>query len=290
MGGTAPVDLRLCGLRLRFVPPEPITLGDDLRPFLADGTADPDEIFHIRLLRQPLPLPPKPSHTQGSVVIYPADQGWLRVYPGMIARDGCQVACLLRPNGENILYYPASLWHRYGHPLHCMHLIGAEVWLLRRQAFLLHSSVVTYRGKAVLFSGPSGAGKSTQADLWQTHLGAGVINGDRCVVKREGGEFLAYGSPWAGTSGIYRNLSAPIAGVFLVTQAPENRVERLGFRALPALLSQTVVNSWDQEFMEEMSTLFQDFLGNIPVFRLYCRPDAQAVTLARDTLFSQEVR
>lgn len=289
MDGPFPVDLRVCGIGLRFLPPDPVTLGDDLRPFLTHGTADPDETFQIRLLEQPLPLPRKPSHTQGSVVIYPADQGWLRVYPGMTAGDGCQVACLLRPNGENILYYPASLWHRFAHPLHCMHLIGAEVWLLRRQAFLLHSSVVIHNGKAVLFSGPSGSGKSTQADLWQTHLGAQVLNGDRCVARRQGEKFLAYGSPWAGTSGIYRNFSAPIAGVFLVTQAPENRAERLGFRALPALLSQTVVNSWDQEFMDEMATLFQDFLETIPVFRLYCRPDAQAVTLARDTLFPEEV-
>lgn len=286
MGGPSPVDLRVCGIGLRFLPPDPVTLGEDLLPFLTEDALPPDETFQIRLLRQPLALPPNPLYNQGSVTIYPADQGWLRVYPGMTAGDGCQVACLLRPGGENILYYPACLWHRFAHPLHCMHLIGGEVWLLRRQAFLLHSSVVIYHGKAVLFSGPSGAGKSTQARLWQTHLGADVLNGDRCVVKREGGEFLAYGSPWAGTSGIHRNLCAPIAGVFLVTQSPENRADRQGIRALPALLSQTLLNSWDQEFMEQMTALYQDFLQKIPVFKLSCTPDAQAAVLARDTLFS----
>jgi hypothetical protein len=54
MDGSFPVDLRVCGIGLRFLPPDPVTLGDDLRPFLTHGTADPDETFQIRLLEQPL--------------------------------------------------------------------------------------------------------------------------------------------------------------------------------------------------------------------------------------------
>ena len=207
------------------------------------------------------------------------------MYLPLIAKDGCQVACLLRPNGKNTLYYPASQWHRYASPLRCLHLIGAETLLLRRDALLLHSSVVYKNGKTVLFSGPSGAGKSTHADLWKKHLGARVINGDRCVIMRTADGFIGSGSPWAGTSGIFHDIQAPIAGIFLVTQAVENRVERLGFSAFPALFSQTITNSWDEEFMEHITTLFQQLLLEIPVYALYCRPDVEAAQLAHDTIF-----
>jgi hypothetical protein len=84
---------------------------------------------------------------------------------------------------------------------------------------------------------------------------------------------------------IYTDIQAPIAGIFLVTQAPKNRVERLGFSAFPALFSQTITNAWDEDYMVRITDLFQQLLLEVPVYRLYCRPDAQAAQLAYDTLF-----
>lgn len=156
---------------------------------------------------------------------------------------------------------------------------------MRFNAFLLHSSVVQIHGKSVLFSGPSCAGKSTQAELWRRHLGADILNGDRCVVMKKADGFYGGGSPWCGTSGIHRREQAPIAGIFLVNKAPENRVQRLGFEAFAPLISQTIINSWDIDFMAKISTLYADLLRQVPVYRLDCLPDAAAVKVAYDTLF-----
>jgi Fe-S cluster assembly ATPase SufC len=142
--------------------------------------------------------------------------------------------------------------------------------------------------QAVLFSGPSGAGKSTMAELWHTHLDADVLNGDRAVIQKSAGCFTAAGSMWAGSSQIYRRDRLPIRGVFLVTQAPENRVERLGFDAFIPLFSQTILNSWDPQYMAQITALYAEFMEKIPVYRLYCRPDRQAVELAYQTLFGKE--
>lgn len=244
-----------------------------------------DAQYTVRLLERPLTLPASPDHIHRDTKLYRTEEGWLRVYTPLITEDGLQVACLLRPNGDNELYYPAPMWDFYSAPLRCTHLIAVETLLLRRDAFLLHSSVVSFRGKAVLFSGAAFAGKSTQAALWEKHLGARIINGDRCVIRRTENGFIGSGSPWAGTSGIYRDEQAPIAGIFLVRQAPENRVQRLGFAAFAPLFTQTLVNSWDQDFMEHITELFQQLLSQVPVYALYCRPDEGAVRVAAQALF-----
>lgn len=159
---------------------------------------------------------------------------------------------------------------------------------MRHDAFLLHSSLVRIQGRAVLFSGPSNAGKSTFAQLWQTHLGAEVLNGDRTVVRKSENGFTGSGSIWSGTSGIYHSGQAPIAGIFLLEKAQENRVERLGFQAFAPLFSQTILNSWDPDYMNGIAQLYSELLEQIPIYRLYFRADRAAVMLAYQTLFGKE--
>lgn len=273
------------GITIRFLPPSEVCLSDDIAAFLCPDPGIVDAEYEIRLLTEPLLLRDTPDHVENIIRIYRTEDGQMRVYTPMIEPDGCQVACLLRPDGKNILYYPACRWDFYSTPLRCMHLIGMETLLLRHDALLLHSSVVLWDGKTVLFSGPSGAGKSTQAQLWSEHLGAEVLNGDRCLIRRYPDGFRGSGSPWSGTSGIYRREQAPISGIFLVHQAPENSVQRLGRAAFPALFSQTVVNSWDSAFMDQITALFADLMAQIPVYRLNCRPDRDAVMTVFRTLF-----
>lgn len=275
-----------CGIRVRFVFPAPVVPGEELRSFLCEDEGPFDAQYTIRLLDQPLPCPAEPFHADADTKFYQTKEGWLRIYTSMTTEDGVQVACLLCPNGRHELFYPASKWDSIADPLRCVHLIGPEMLLLQHDAFLLHSSVVSYRGQAVLFSGPSGAGKSTQASLWERHLGARILNGDRCVIRRTEEGFFGGGSPWAGTSGIYRDEQAPIAGIFLVRQAPENRVQRLGISAFGPLFSQTLINSWNREFMERITELYQQLLSQVPVYALYCRADADAVRVAERAIFA----
>lgn len=280
-----PFCIRFSDITIRFVPCAPIGLPDEFRPFLCEDPGVVDAEYRLRMLYQPL-QPEGPSSTDGrGTMIYKTEAGWLRVYPLYRPDDGCQVACLLAPDNVNTLYYPAALWDHYTSILHCIHLIGVERLLLARDAFLLHSSIVSIHGKAVLFSGPSGAGKSTQAALWREHLGADILNGDRCVVMKKDGDFYGGGSPMAGCSGIFRPEQMPIAGIFILNKAPGNMVRPAGFRAFIPLFSQTLLNSWDQDFMDKLSSLFQDLLDQVPVYFLDCKPDEEAVDLAYRTLF-----
>lgn len=88
---------------------------------------------------------------------------------------------------------------------------------------VLHSAyIVTRQGEGILFSGPSGIGKSTQAALWQRYGAAQTVNGDRALVRPDTG--TVSGVMYAGTSGICRNVTAPLRAVVLLHQAPESRV------------------------------------------------------------------
>ena len=272
---------------VKLTPPEQgLQLSRELKELLLpEPPAQPaDARYRIVLLDHPLPEEDAPVYTYSGIRLYRTEEGWLRIHPLRCSENGCQVACLLRFEGEHTLYYPAQMWDHYANPLHCAHLLGLETVLIKRNAFLLHSSVVMYEGKTVLFCGPSGVGKSTQAQLWQDHLGATVLNGDRCVIMEKDGIFYGGGSPLAGSSNIYHPEQAPIAAIFLPEHAPENRVSRLGFAALAPLMSQTLLNSWDSRFMEQLAELYQNLLAQVPIYRLSCRPDRQAVILAKEAL------
>lgn len=277
--------ITLAGLTLRFRLPDPVTLPADCIPFLREDTDTPDAEFEFKLLDTPLHLPDPPVAVCNNMQIYPYSNGWLRVFTPLIEPDGRQVALFSCPEGKNTLYYPANRWDFYAKELHCLHLIAIEELLLRNHAFLLHSSVVEIEGQLVLFSAPSQTGKSTQASLWEKYLGAEIINGDRCIVRRVGDTFWGFGSPYAGTSGIYKNTSAPIKGIILLKQAPENTIRPLGAESFMRLYNQSIVNTWDSSFVAGLSDLIVDVMSHIPIYELSCRPDEEAVRLAYHTLF-----
>lgn len=281
------VCIRFSGLTLRLNPLAPVVFDSEISSLICENCDTPDVEYEIQPLTTPLSLDSEPYYDNQGTMIYRHDEGWLRIYPMYISEDGCQVACLLRKNGKNVMYYPASLWEHYTRPLKCVPLLGLELQLMARNAFLLHSSVIAYRDRAIAFCGPSAIGKSTQAGLWQQHLGADILNGDRCIVMQKEDGFYGGGGPLAGTSGIYRPEQYPLAAIILLEQGPENRIERQLLHALPTLLSQTLVNSWDLEFMDRLSLLYQQLMQKVPVYRLSCRPDADAVKVAYETIFHE---
>ena len=180
---------------------------------------------------------------------------------------------------------------------HCDHtaimlnLLGLEHLLIQYDALILHSSSVRHNGKGILFSAPSGTGKSTQAALWEQHMGADIINGDRAGLRKVDGHWRAYGLPFAGSSGIYRNESAPIAAIVLLRQGPENRILPLsGAMAFRGLFPEVSVQRWDEDFVNRVTDLLSDLLGEIPVYQLTCRPDGEAVSLLDNTLNRREAK
>lgn len=163
--------------------------------------------------------------------------------------------------------------------------ISMETLLLQHRGLLLHASLIEYAGKAIAFTGPSGVGKSTQADLWKAHYAAQVINGDRAALRMGTDGWTAYGSPYAGSSGIYKNESAPLAAIILLEQAKENSLQPLTVaEAFRMIYPEVTMHRWDRIFVERAADLCLQLLQQVPVYRLACLPEESAVQLVKKGL------
>lgn len=163
--------------------------------------------------------------------------------------------------------------------------LSLERPLLRRNAFLVHASVIDWQGRGILFTAPSGTGKSTQAELWRLHESANIINGDRGLLRLTPTGWQVYGSPYAGSSGLYTSRSAGVACIVVLSQGPENRLKQLPpMAAFRHLYSGITVSAWDTEDVEKSTALLLKLLETVPVYHLSCRPDRDAVEVLKRAL------
>lgn len=166
--------------------------------------------------------------------------------------------------------------------------LAFENVLINHQGFILHSSFISWQNNGILFTAPSGTGKSTQADLWKKYEDADIYNGDRTIIRKIEGKYYGFGSPYAGSSGIYRNESAPIKAIVVIDQGPDNVIRRLrGREAFLPLFRETLMNTWNKEYMEKMTDLLMDAACQIPVYHLFCRPDQDAVNTVKNEILQE---
>lgn len=153
------------------------------------------------------------------------------------------------------------------------------------ETVLLHGSLVEYNGNGVVFTGYSGIGKTTQAQLWEKYLGADIINGDKVFIRDFDEGVYAYGLPWKGSSPYCLNKKAPLKAVIVLRQAKENKIRRLTeMECMEYFMPHIFLPHWDEKCMYWALDTFDKILEKVPVWLLECRPDEEAVKLARDTV------
>lgn len=178
-------------------------------------------------------------------------------------------------------------WHWCTDHLRLWTTVWLHTLLLQHHALVFHASYIEHRGWGVLFTAPSGTGKSTQAELWRIHRAARVINGDKAGV-RVGETPTVHGVPFSGTSGICHNVSAPLRGIVVLSQAKENTVRRLRpSEAVAALFPNVFVDNLVSEEWQAALHLLLDLVSAVPVYALACTPDERAVE-ALERAFEQE--
>jgi hypothetical protein len=277
--------VEIAGILIRFDAPRIMEIPPELKPFLTDKT-QVQEVYQIELIHSPIHFCTSPSYTSTGLVVHSCDGATYRAFLPLKTTDGCVPQCCLRSNGRHSLYIPAIDWERYERNCTLSVLLGPEALFLRHNGFVLHSSVVRCEGQTLLFCGASGAGKSTQAQLWEKYRQGEVLNGDRCIVIKRGDRFYGCGSPYCGSSGIYRKEDAPIRAIILPVKATENRIERMKpEEALRKLYRETLVNLWDVNFMNRLLDLLQELVLCVPVYSLYCLPDEEATELTMRAVF-----
>ena len=138
-----------------------------------------------------------------------------------------------------------------------------------------------------MFLGPSGTGKSTHARLWLQHIeGTELLNDDNPVVRiADDGTAVVYGSPWSGKTPCYRNVSCPLGGIVMLSQAPYNKIRRLGgIEAYVALMESISGKRWDERIADGLHETENTLASTVAVWHLACLPDQAAAELCNKTV------
>ena len=149
---------------------------------------------------------------------------------------------------------------------------------------LFHAAVVSHEGKGYMFLGPSGTGKSTHARLWLKYIAdTALVNDDNPVVRlADDGSPIVYGSPWSGKTPCYRNVSYPLGGIVLLSQAPYNKIHRLsGIHAYASLVASISGKRWDSRVADGLHATENALASTVPVWHLECLPDEEAAKLCQ---------
>lgn len=205
-------------------------------------------------------------------------EAWYYTFP-----DGTvYAACLEESDNHFSIWYSKDFLSYLRGNTTLFYLSALEYRMIRRGDMILHASSILDRARAILFSAPSGSGKSTQASLWQRCRRCRLVNGDRVLLHRQNGSWLACGWPMAGSSGVSTSYRSPIRALILLDQASKNTACRLSPReAWDLARNEIVLRPWDSMDRSLTGDLLLDFCRNIPVYSYSCRKDESAV----DTLY-----
>jgi len=155
--------------------------------------------------------------------------------------------------------------------------------LSHRRALVLHACSVEIGGRAIVFMGHSGAGKSTMAEIAEG-AGASVLSDDRTILAvDERGIVQAHGTPWHGSYRRGRLASLPLAGIFLLVQAPRNEVvEMTPLSAISEIFVRTIQPTVLASEVALVVSTAELVAGLVPVRKLLFRPEPEAFRLASE--------
>lgn len=274
--------LELAGLRTVLRTPEEITVSQRLQPFLCEAHTETDCTVTLKTCCA-LPAFSESGVWHGAEC-YDHHADTMRIFH--CSAPGAAAFAVTKLDGNNVeLEIQKDYLSYFTGTSGILNRIGMETLLLQHSGLLLHASLIDFNGNAIAFTGPSGVGKSTQADLWHKYLGAQILNGDRAALRKKDDRWQAYGSPYAGTSGIYKNAFAPLKAVVVLRQAEENRLQPLSAaQALRYVYPELTVHHWDKQFVSTATDLCLDLLEKIPVYLLECVPEESAVQRLKEGL------
>lgn len=194
---------------------------------------------------------------------------------------------LWKENGSNVVYFNGQLMPR---------LVRFALWIayglvtMPHQTVAIHTSVIEYKGRTVLFLGESGTGKSTHTRLWRENIeGAVLLNDDSPMLRVIDGKPWMFGSPWSGKTPCYKQESYPLAACVRLSQAPYNKIQRLSIPQAYAALHPSCPPdfAYDDALYDYISETIGEVLAQVPLYHLACLPDADAARLSCQTVFGE---
>ena len=285
----------IAGMRIQCRIPFPVVIQEEAEQFLFSGgekyCIEERQTDAIITFGQAVSLPSVPENA-----VFRSDHFYSRDKAGRYQVHYCSCpgkppyACTIWEQNDagrlslSCLYLPGNEF-RFSYSRMISDHIGMETFFIRKDCMMLHASFIRQQGRGILFTAPSGTGKSTQAELWKMYEGAEILNGDRAAVRKSGGCWYAYGLPYAGSSGIYRNESTELSAVVVLRQAKENRIRRMKLlEIIQNLYPETTIHHWESDFVEKALTILTELAEEVPFYLLECLPNRDAVQLLKEEI------
>lgn len=152
---------------------------------------------------------------------------------------------------------------------------------------LLHSSVISVGGRGIAFLARSGVGKSTHTLLWKECLGdkVTIVNGDKPIVRFEGGVPIAYGTPWGGKEGLQTNTKVELTDLCFIERSDTDSVETFSVKAAVDRIMQQVLLPSDPADALKTLELADGLLKSCRLWLVKCTPTVNAAKAAYKTIF-----
>ena len=154
--------------------------------------------------------------------------------------------------------------------------------VLNYGGIVFHGVLMEYNGKGVIVSADSGVGKTTHTRMWRDSKNALILNGDRSLCRKINNKWYGFGSPWFGSSGEYINRKVPIDAIVLLERGKTNQIYKLNpVESTLGLIERSFSPKWDRELMEKTLNYIDDIINEVPVYKLKCTPDIEAVEVLK---------
>lgn len=258
---------------------------DGFKPFEVDSSEEPVATFV--LTEEDVPQFTEVQYESGVDGIIDAFGRYQEGYLFVMTPPEGENLSLWKADGCNIIYFQGLLSPRL---LRFALWIAYGVATLPQQTIAIHTSVIQYKGRTVLFLGESGTGKSTHTRLWRENIeGAVLLNDDSPILRIIDGKAWMFGSPWSGKTPCYKTESYPLAACVRLSQAPHNKIRRLsvaqGYAAIHPSCPPDF--AYDDTLYDYISETLSEVLGQVPMYHLECLPDADAARLSCQTVFGE---
>lgn len=279
-------DYKIGDLIFRYIGPE-FSETEYLKTFRIDVFAERNADFIFEMIKKKNIEIPKSNtvHCDRYIDIYQDSDGKIRVI-----YDAKRENALIKDISEDGFYH--RIEYNEEHMCYWNSNMMMKVFDIPNKVILcngvfLHASYVVYQGRAIIFTAPKQVGKSTQASLWEKYRGAEIVNGDRVLLRKIEGQWRAYGSPYAGTSRIFKDISAPVDAIIILSQGMENIASKATtLESIKALMEGCSFESWSRESILLVTDMVNDLLEKIRFVKLKCLPDEGAVKILEEYLWN----
>lgn len=282
-------DYLIAGHRIRIEGNEAwmnaVTSLEGFKPFEVEVEGEPLAIF--TLTDEPAPAPTEVQYESEVDQIVDRFGRYENGYLFVMNPPVGGTLSLWKENGSNVVYFNGQLMPR---------LVRFALWIayglvtMPHQTVAIHTSVIEYKGRTVLFLGESGTGKSTHTRLWRENIeGAVLLNDDSPMLRIIDGKPWMFGSPWSGKTPCYKQESYPLAACVRLSQAPYNKIQRLSIPQAYAALHPSCPPdfAYDDSLYDYISETIGEVLAQVPLYHLACLPDADAARLSCQTVFGE---